>query len=84
MSDEESGTPEQSENEREHGMALDLFDEQASERVRRVWHEGRWFFSVIDVVAVLTGNHAQRAIGRTSSNVPVMRDSVNCTQNSYS
>ena len=54
MSDEEAGTPEQSENEREHGMALDLFDEQASERVRRVWHEGRWFFSVIDVVAVLT------------------------------
>lgn len=23
--------------------------------IRRVWHEGRWFFSVIDVVGALTG-----------------------------
>ncbi len=54
MSDEEAGAPEKPENERERGMALDLFDEQASERVRRVWHDGRWFFSVIDVVGLLT------------------------------
>ncbi|HEX6800688.1 MAG TPA: Bro-N domain-containing protein [Ktedonobacterales bacterium] len=31
-----------------------LVGEQAEEQVRRVWHEGRWFFSVVDVVAVLT------------------------------
>lgn len=31
------------------------FDEdQASETIRRVWHEERWFFSVIDVVGLLT------------------------------
>ena len=29
-------------------------DEQAEERIRRVWHEGRWFFSVIDVIGFLT------------------------------
>src|SRR6266571_5143324 len=28
-----------------------LFQEKT---VRRVWHEGKWFFSVIDVIAVLT------------------------------
>ena len=33
---------------------LTLLDEQAEARVRRVWHEGRWFFSVIDVVGLLT------------------------------
>jgi DNA-damage-inducible protein D len=41
--------------------ALDLFDEQASERVRRVWHEGRWFFSVIDAVGLLTDSARPRA-----------------------
>ena len=65
MSDEKAGMPEQPENEREHGMALDLFDEQASERVRRVWHEGRWFFSVIDVVGLLTDSAHRASIGRT-------------------
>ncbi len=31
------------------------FDEdQASDVIRRVWHEERWFFSVIDVVGLLT------------------------------
>lgn len=59
MSDEELGALEQSKNE--HETALDLFDEQASERVRRVWHEGRWFFSVIDVVGLLTDSARPRA-----------------------
>lgn len=32
-----------------------LFDDEAAEQaVRRVWHENRWFFSVIDVVGLLT------------------------------
>lgn len=26
--------------------------------IRRVWHDGRWFFSVIDVIAVLTDSDA--------------------------
>lgn len=35
--------------------ALLPFDEdQASETIRRVWHEERWYFSVIDVVGLLT------------------------------
>lgn len=33
---------------------LALLEEQAEERIRRVWHEGRWFFSVIDVIGLLT------------------------------
>lgn len=31
-----------------------MLDEQAEERIWRVWHDGRWFFSVIDVVGLLT------------------------------
>ena len=35
--------------------ALLPFDEdQASETIRRVWHEERWFFSIVDVIAILT------------------------------
>jgi hypothetical protein len=35
-------------------------DEQAEEHVRHVWHDGQWFFSVIDVVGFLTGSAAPR------------------------
>lgn len=39
----------------------DLFDEAAADgAIRRVWHEGRWWFSVVDVIAVLTGSDAPR------------------------
>lgn len=31
-----------------------LFEERAGTAIRRAWHDGRWFFSVIDVVGVLT------------------------------
>ncbi len=34
-----------------------LFQEKT---VRRVWHEGKWFFSVIDVIAVLTDSSRPR------------------------
>src|SRR5579859_2465159 len=35
-------------------------DETAEEKIRRVWHEDRWFFSVIDVVGLLTGSERPR------------------------
>lgn len=35
--------------------AAALFDDETAEQtIRRVWHENRWFFSVIDMVGVLT------------------------------
>ncbi|HEX6800031.1 MAG TPA: Bro-N domain-containing protein [Ktedonobacterales bacterium] len=40
--------------------ALELLGQQAEERVRRVWHEGRWWFSVIDVIALLTDSPRSR------------------------
>jgi hypothetical protein len=35
-------------------------DDSAEERIRRVWHDGRWWYSVIDVIALLTGNQRPR------------------------
>ena len=35
-------------------MELAIFEAEANERIRKVWHDGRWFYSVIDVVGVLT------------------------------
>ncbi|MEI8103286.1 MAG: Bro-N domain-containing protein [Candidatus Moraniibacteriota bacterium] len=31
-----------------------------SKKIRRVWHDGRWFFSVVDIVEVLTESRAPR------------------------
>lgn len=40
---------------------LNLFDdEQAEEHIRRVWHDGRWFYSVIDVIGFLTESNRPR------------------------
>ncbi len=36
------------------GAVLPFDDDAASEHIRRAWHDGRWFFSVIDVVGLLT------------------------------
>jgi len=37
--------------------AVALFDDETAEKaVRRVWHEDRWFFSVVDVIGLLTGS----------------------------
>ena len=33
---------------------LSIFDAEATAQIRHVWHDGRWFFSVIDVVGLLT------------------------------
>ena len=33
---------------------LSIFDAEATAQIRHVWHEGRWFFSVIDMVGMLT------------------------------
>lgn len=42
-------------------QALLPFDDGSTGRViRHVWHDGRWFFSVIDVVAVLTDSPVPR------------------------
>lgn len=35
-------------------------EEIAEQQNRRVWHDGRWWYSVIDVVALLTGNQRPR------------------------
>ncbi|HEU0026926.1 MAG TPA: hypothetical protein VFQ25_07395 [Ktedonobacterales bacterium] len=37
---------------------VDGGDGSASRLIRRKWHDGRWFFSVIDVIAVLTDSDA--------------------------
>ncbi len=34
--------------------------------IRRVWHKERWFYSVIDVVGLLTEAANPEAIGRKS------------------
>ena len=39
---------------------LSIFDAEATAQIRHVWHEGRWFFSVIDVVGLLTDSSRPR------------------------
>lgn len=51
---EGSRVPERREIVSTDDRELTLLDEQAEVRVRRVWHEGRWFFSVIDAIGLLT------------------------------
>jgi DNA-damage-inducible protein D len=41
--------------------AISLFDDETAEQtIRRMWHEGRWFFSVVDVIGALTGSERPR------------------------
>lgn len=35
-------------------LSLALIEEQADRSIRRIFHDGRWFFSVIDVIGLLT------------------------------
>lgn len=39
---------------------LSIFDAEATAQIRHVWHDGRWFFSVIDVVGLLTDSPNSR------------------------
>ncbi|HEY7020585.1 MAG TPA: hypothetical protein VH349_05670 [Ktedonobacterales bacterium] len=41
-------------------LMISSLDEQAEARIRRVWHEGSWFFSVIDVIGLLTDSTRPR------------------------
>lgn len=41
-------------DEQQGDTQLDIFNAEATAQIRHVWHEGRWFFSVIDVVGLLT------------------------------
>jgi len=43
--------------------ALDLIEEQAEASIRRQWHDGRWLFSVIDVMGLLTESQNLRNYG---------------------
>ena len=38
--------------------AVELIEEQAEARIRRQWQDGRWYFSVVDVIALLTDSAA--------------------------
>src|SRR5260221_10703446 len=41
--------------------SLELFDdERADTQIRKVWHDGRWFYSIIDVIGFLTGSARPR------------------------
>jgi hypothetical protein len=40
--------------------AVALIEEQAEERIRRIWRDGRWYFSVIDIIGVLTDSSRPR------------------------
>ena len=49
-------------DEQQGDVQLDLFDAEATAHIRHVWHEGRWFFSVIDQVlcSILVGTLMDR------------------------
>lgn len=42
------------------GALMHFDDETAEQQIRRVWHDDRWWYSVIDVIALLTGNQRPR------------------------
>lgn len=41
-------------------MALTVFEAQANERIRKAWFDGQWWFSIVDVVGVLTDSASPR------------------------
>lgn len=40
--------------------ALESLGEQAEEQIRRVWYQGRWWFSIIDLIGLLTNSPMPR------------------------
>ena len=50
-----------SHDDRNPGQLAPIFDgEEVNTRIRHVWHDGRSFCSVIDVIALLTDSPAPR------------------------
>lgn len=45
---------------RSANTSLALIEEQADATIRRVWHDGQWHFSIIDVIGVLTDSTRPR------------------------
>jgi len=41
-------------------MAIAMIEEQADSSIRRAWHDDRWYFSVIDVIGVMTDSGRPR------------------------
>jgi len=42
-------------------QALALFNAEANERIRKVWHDDRWWYSIIDAIALLTDSPNPRS-----------------------
>jgi hypothetical protein len=47
-------------SDEDNSFSLEEFDEQASEKIRHVLHDGEYWYSVIDVVAFLSGSQRPR------------------------
>ena len=61
MNDDDQAVPDVAQAGDSGGLSgLEELDEQASGTIRRVFHDDRWFFSVIDVVGLLTGTQRPR------------------------
>ncbi|HEX6544640.1 MAG TPA: hypothetical protein VF040_22980, partial [Ktedonobacterales bacterium] len=46
-------------NDRNDDQAILPFDDGSAGRlIRRQWHDGEWYFSVVDVIAALTDSEA--------------------------
>ncbi|HLY29699.1 MAG TPA: hypothetical protein VKQ36_01600 [Ktedonobacterales bacterium] len=58
--DDEQSQRDDAETTPADGMSLALIEEQADRSIRRVWHDGRLFFSVIDVIGLLTDSPTPR------------------------
>jgi hypothetical protein len=65
MSDSSDSNDSGRNNDGNDGQGILPFDDGSAGRViRREWHDGRWFFSVIDVIAVLTESAAPQQYWR--------------------
>lgn len=44
-------------SEEQHGQDLSIFEQK---QLRRIWHKGEWYYSIIDVIAILTDSPQPR------------------------